>query len=504
MTNSSRSRSRGFGRLILRGRRRIRLVWMSATSTRFGPIVAAVAVLLAGLGWLRPWFWPESAALGVLCLGIVGLLATALAMRLPDLIVARSLDKGLKTSDALVGALEVPDDDPFATSVRERADSFVDSDLRKAMPIQLRWKPWLATGSLLVLLTALIVIANPQDTRRDEIVAQQAAVDDVADEIEKLAEELSELPDNEVDQTTIDKLNALAEEIRKTDSVEDATEKLEQAQTELLRELGSDKLSERAASDGLEQTLEQNPVAPGETAAEQLAAAAEQVDELTDEQAQELADRLDDLAETQRDGDPETAEALAEAAEALREGDSDAAAAALDAAGSAANETASSVERGKNTEGAAGEIGDQARALRTEDSPASEAPGDGSQLAGQSPSQSPGQRSGSTPGPSNGPGGGPQPGSGPGSGEDGPTVLIPDGGDSTLLGADGEQTGSGTVNRDQQVNGPTGSGTVEVPLSEVANEFAEQAGDAVDRSSLAPSEAATVERYFEALQGQEN
>lgn len=321
-----------------------------------------------------------------------------------------------------------------------------------------------------------------------------------------MADELSELPDDEVDQATIDKLNALAEEVRKSDDAQDAAAALEEAQTELLRELGSDELSERAASDGLEQTLEQNPVAPGETAAEQLAAAADAVDELTDQQKRDLADRLDDLAETQQDGDPQTAEALADAAEALRNGDDAAAAQALDEAGAAAAQTAGSVTQGKNTEAAAGEVGNQARALRPEDSPANQAPDDDPQFAGQAPGQTPdqGQTPGQTPGQSGGPGGGQLPGSAPGSGEDGPTVLIPEGGDSTILGADGEQTGSGAVDRNQRVNGSTGSGTVRVPLSEVANEFADQAGDAVDRSSLAPSEAATVERYFEALQRQGN
>ena len=503
MTTEAGNTNDEFRHLLRRGRRRIRFVWVTATSTQFGPYVAGLAVLLAAAGWLRPWFWPEPAAIAALGVGAAILFVTALVMRLPDPVVARSLDKGLKTSDALIGALEVPAGGPFAESVRLRANGFAGQNLKAAMPVQLRWKPWLTSAALLVLLAGLIVVGNPQDSRRDELLAEQVAIDDAADEIEKLADELNELPKDQVDQATIDKLNALAEEIRKTDDVDDAAEALEEAQEELLRELGSDELSERAASDGLEQTLEQNPVAEGQTAAEQLEAAAKSVDELSEQEKQDLADRLDDLADTQQDGDPQTSEALAEAAEALRSGDDPAAAEALEEAGEAAAETATSVSKGKTSEQAAGAVGDQARQLRPEDSPASEAPNDADQLASQAPGQTPGEGQSPGEGGAQVPGGN-QPGSGPGSDEDGPTVLIPDGGDSTVLGADGEQTGSGAVDKNQKVNGPTGSGTVEVPLSEVANDFAEQAGEAVDRSSLSPSEAETIERYFQALQEQGN
>lgn len=50
---------------LRRMRRRLRLVWAWATAAWVAPAVAGVALAAVVVGWLRPWAWPEPAAVAV-------------------------------------------------------------------------------------------------------------------------------------------------------------------------------------------------------------------------------------------------------------------------------------------------------------------------------------------------------------------------------------------------------------------------------------------------------
>lgn len=64
-------------------RRRLRLAWGVATGQWLAPAVAVVALGLVVAGRLRPWAWPEPAAVGVAVAAVVALVVAALAVKGP-------------------------------------------------------------------------------------------------------------------------------------------------------------------------------------------------------------------------------------------------------------------------------------------------------------------------------------------------------------------------------------------------------------------------------------
>ena len=78
-------------------------------------------------------------------------------------------------------------------------------------------------------------------------------------------------------------------------------------------------------------------------------------------------------------------------------------------------------------------------------------------------------------------------------------VLIPTGGESDTSNANAQLTGDGSGDVTQQVAGSTNSGATQVPLADIANEFSNRATDALGGTNIAPSEADTVARYFDAV-----
>ena len=306
--------------LLRRGRRRLRAVWLAATSTAFAPWVAAAAVLIALVGWVRPWSWPEPTAVGLLLVALVAVAVGATALRLPEHTVARALDRSLDTDDALVSALQFSPADPFGDRVHARAESFAAADVRSAMPTPWRPKPWLLAGALVAGLVVLVVVRNPQDSVRDRLAADQEAIEEVAEQFEDAAEQLEAEQTGDEADALAQELRELAESLREADDLESAIDELEAAQDELLRSIDAEDLAQRAAAQGLERTLQQNPLGAGSNAAEQFSSLADSLEQLTAEEQAELAERLEQLADTQSAGDPDTSEALQDAADALQQG----------------------------------------------------------------------------------------------------------------------------------------------------------------------------------------
>src|ERR687898_367288 len=89
-------------------------IFESSTFSSFWPISALIlaAVALAALalvlaGRMRPWAWPERAALVMVGLVVLGVALLALVVRIPPLLAARAADRGLRTGDAFAAALEL-------------------------------------------------------------------------------------------------------------------------------------------------------------------------------------------------------------------------------------------------------------------------------------------------------------------------------------------------------------------------------------------------------------
>ena len=212
-----------------RARRRLRAVWLTATTSELGPWVAGAAALVALIGWVRPWSWPETVALGVLAAGFVVAIVGAVVLRLPDPVVARALDRGLDTDDAFVTALQFAPTDAFGPRVHARAESFAGADVGTAMPLPWKPKAWALLAALVTIVVLLVVLRNPQDEVRERLAADQARIAEVADDFEERAAELDGLGSEEAD-ALAEELRALAESLREADDVDAAVEALEGTQ----------------------------------------------------------------------------------------------------------------------------------------------------------------------------------------------------------------------------------------------------------------------------------
>ncbi|MCB0992552.1 MAG: hypothetical protein KDB16_16350, partial [Acidimicrobiales bacterium] len=159
--------------VINAGRRRMRVLWAVATAQRVLPAAAGVGLALAVLARLRPWTWPEPAALVAPLAMLLVVAVGAVAMRIEPLVVARAIDNGSGSRDALATAFEVSESDPFGARVLERARASVPADLGTALPVRIDWRPWAGAAALIVATAALVLVANPQDAVRDRAAAER-------------------------------------------------------------------------------------------------------------------------------------------------------------------------------------------------------------------------------------------------------------------------------------------------------------------------------------------
>src|SRR5207253_459461 len=89
------------------------------------PAIAATVLAFVLVGRVRPWAWPEQAALLLVAAAVPVLAVAGVARRVPPGVAARAADRGLETGDAFATALELDagrlPDGPLADRVRRRA-----------------------------------------------------------------------------------------------------------------------------------------------------------------------------------------------------------------------------------------------------------------------------------------------------------------------------------------------------------------------------------------------
>ena len=326
--------------LITAVRRRLRVTWTAATLQWLAPAVAVVALGLVAVGRLRPWAWPEPAALVVAVVVLVAVVVGAALVRIPDLVAARAADRGLDTRDALAAALEVGDEPgPFTARVQARAtEAAAGASAREAVPMPRALRRMAASSVLAAGALGLAWMPNPQDDVRRQRAAEQAALAAEADDLRDAADAIDEMPGaGEAEASLAEALRSLADELDDAGSLETGLEALAQARADLEAQVPADLLALKAATTGLDRSLEATPLpgTTGATAADQLEQLAGALAGLSPEEQAALAERLGELAATQAVGDPAAAEALDAAAAALASGDLAGAEAALGEAAAA-------------------------------------------------------------------------------------------------------------------------------------------------------------------------
>lgn len=500
-------------------RRRLRVAWALATLQLVAPLVALACLALVVVARYFDLPWAEPAALWLAVGVAAAVIGYALVCRVPDMLVARAADRGLRTRDAFATSLELEGrDDDFADRVRARAGELAAvSAPKEAVRFRLLRKPTGIAAIVAPAALALALIANPQDALRQHRADDKAAIEATADVVKAEAERVAQQPGGA---KAAERLQQLAEDLAKTDSLEKADEVLDKAAAELRQQVGDDLLAKKAATEGLQHSLENSPL-PGasseQSVQEQLQAMARELPSMTEAQLAEAAQRLDDLAATQEAGDPATADKLTEAAQALRDGDIATAQARLGEAGQASAQASSDAD----AQTAAGDAAQTA--ANAADRLAQARDGDPQAGQGQGSGQGQGQGSGQGSGQGQGTGGSPsgnvqggtgtgassgQGGQGTGTGHtngtgtpDTDTIFDPvhgTGGDTATVGGG---TGNGQGGTIGKTNGQTNNGSSNVPVADVIDDYTRQATDAMNNPTVPPSVRALVLAYFNQLQG---
>ena len=504
--------------LLASVRRRLRVAWAVATADIVVPVALAVAAGLVVLARFRPWIWPEPVAWLLLASVLVTIGGTALVLRVPMTVAARAADRGLATDDAFATALEVGEH-PFAGRVHARAASLAAGRRgADAVPLPIRPRRVAVSALLALAVAAFVVVPNPQDGVRARAAAADEALDAEADAVEEAAVALR-TDAGPTAEAAAARLEALAEELRQAEGLEEGQAALDRAAAELAAGIEPGFLAQKAAVVGLGRSLEAAPLSAGGTgsAADQLAAAAAGLAELSEAELAALAERLAALAATQAAGNPGLAESLQAAAAALGSGDVSGAAAAL---GEGAGQQALAATAVGAQEAATAAIGtvSSASGHLASGAPPQQGRGQGQgQGSGQGPGQGPGQgRQGQGGGQGQVGGTGAPTGSGRGgkgtangSGDnasvglqEGATVFDPDDGstDGDQLIAEGDAA-DGRNETMGKGDGATRRGGRIVPLADAFPTYDAEATTALDRLQVPPSVRALVRAYFDGLGG---
>lgn len=511
----------GFFRRI---RFRIRLAWLASTAQQLAPYLGLLIVALLAADWLTDWDSSVAWSLAALAGFSIGLVVRAATFRISEWETARAAERGLGARDALTTALEFDDgDNDVHQAIQDEANRIaVSSDPAAAIPVraQLDRLRQLGLAAAIALLIAFLPPFSDTPALSSDL---DAALEAEAEEVERIAEAIAGA-DVENAEEIIAELERLAEELRLAESLEEALQSLEDANTRLDAQIDPDFLAQKAAVQGLARDLALRPLVGGSTldAASQFKELAESLDQLSEPELRALEDRLNDLAQSQAAGNPQLSSQLSQAASSLAAGDMAGAQQALADAADGQNagvSDARSQQAITETQNALDAIqtrlGSPGSSATLGDGEGGEQPGDGQ--AGE-PGVGPGGQQGTGAGGPSGQISGVAPGEGGAAGQGGQgTVGAGDGTDygtnvetSTVYdpadlgsvadllqvhisggGAQGEIIGTGDA--------PTQQGDSIVPYASVLPQYLNEAADALAALRLPPSMRTIVQTYFAQL-----
>lgn len=310
----------GFFRRI---RFRIRLAWLASTAQQVAPYLGLAIVALLAADWLTEWDssvrW-SVAALGGLSIGLVVRAAT---FHISEWETARAAERGLGARDALTTALEFDEGgNDVHQAIQDEANRIAaSSDPAAAIPV--RAQPDRLRQLGLAAAIALVIAFLPPFSDTPALSSDLgAALEAEAKEVERIAEAIA-AEDVDNAEEIIAELERLAEELRLAESLEQALQSLEDANTRLDAKVDPGFLAQKAAVQGLARDLALRPLVGGSTldAASQFKELAESLNQLSEPELRALEDRLNDLAQSQAAGNPQLSSQLSQAASSLAAGD---------------------------------------------------------------------------------------------------------------------------------------------------------------------------------------
>ena len=516
-----------------------------------------IAVLLGIVAWTFPILQARPrlalSSLAVALATLVSFLAAYLYPRSPERI-ARIADARMGLRARLATALEIRDGLlPVLPEISARQWADARAAAERADPAQ-AFRPRFprrqigVAAAMLVLLTVSFVASNPQDARIARRQAEQRAIEQQIERLERVRQEIA--ADEGLSQgdkeALLRELNETLRDLREGQlSREEAVARLSEAEERLKERLRENVRSQERALDqaGREAALGESTEETGralsqrdyEGAAQAIESLAEKLDDMSAEELEALAQRLEAMADAVSVADPELAQALRDAAGAARRGDVDAAREALERAGGAMSQAGQQIAAQDAAEGALGQIQEGRRQIAQSGSGQSAAQsqqgqgqgqqgqgqqgqgqgqqgqGQGQQGQGQGQQgQGQGQGGGSGHGDSPGEGGqgdpadpqGPIPPNQPGREGESPydPIYVPE----RLGVGEGEQVdvpgqGQGGPPTGETEGAPPEGGQALVPYDEVYTDYQAQAASALENSYIPRGMKEYVRAYFSSL-----
>jgi hypothetical protein len=338
-----------------------------------------IAVAIAAVARFRPLLTNQELLYVVGGLAAISLLVSLVALllqRRSTLEKARFADRRFSLQERTTTAIEIQSgrlETLPALAEQQLNDTMraVESvNVRDRLPLRPDWRDLSVVLLALALLTAAILLPNPQV---DTLLQQRAIDKAIADQIESLeslADEIRENPDltEEQQEELLEPIESAIEELEEGDiSQEEAVAVLSETEAEL-RDLAAENsneglqqalqdagqpLAENENSQTLGEALQSGNLSQAGTAASQLA---DSLDTLSPDEQAQLGQDLAETAAALQEVDPELAAQLAQAAQALQNGDVEAAQQALQEAGATLQERAQEQAAAQQAAAAAGEL----------------------------------------------------------------------------------------------------------------------------------------------------
>lgn len=378
-----------------------------------------LAALLAIATRLQPLLTNRELAIVAIGLALAGLVAALLAVWLPQrslLAQARYADAALSLRERTSAAVELADgllaapDHLVDAQLADALQSAERVNFKAALPLPFRRQDWLILLLAALLMGAAVYLPNPQGEILSAQRALAAEIEEQADSLEALIEEIEAneaLAAEQQEALQAPLTEALAELEQGDLTREEAVAALSEAEAEL-RDLrarhdtsalersldqAGQPLSRNSASQQLGSSLQAGNLG---SAAAQATALAESLPQLTPEEQAALAGALGEAAAALEEVDEALAAGLAEAAVALRAGDVAAAQQALRGAAGTLHQRARQQAAAQQAGAAAGQLaqGRQQVAQAGQPGQGGQQPGSGAGQAGGEGSGGAGQGSG--------------------------------------------------------------------------------------------------------------
>jgi hypothetical protein len=496
-------------RLLRRWGLRLRLVG-SLRLGMWGAVVGMmVGLLLAGAARLAPLLWRRQLIGSALLAAFLGVLGSVIYawLRPRSLIqLARIFDRRCDLAQRLTTAVELASgrlQTAPAMAAAQRRDTFAAAarvDVQAALPLRPPRRTLIAFVGLTAALTLLLWLPNPQEAVLEQRAALRAALEEEIEALEAVQERLaSDESLTEAEREAL--LEALEEALSALQAPgatpEEAVAALSEAEQALapLRDVDAEATrrglervaSEMEASDLTRDIAEALAAGDYETAAEALAAFSGEAGEaLSRAEELELGEQLARAAEALQSSNPELAQQFEAAADAIQQGNADAAREALRSASEQLAEAGERTARQAAVEEALSAVQEGREAV------SAAADGGAPSETGQNGARAEGTASGAAVHSEDA-----------GTGAPYDELYVPE-----RLGDEGEGVELPREDDDgvpvgTSPGGPPTGGEARVSYREIYNDYAEEAGAALERDYVPLGMKQYVRDYFSALEPQE-